>query len=654
MSTIYHTAIATGAAGNASVFNAPLGQIDAALDDAKSTVAADHAEIVAARDTYVSLDARLDSLENLTIVAGGNVVTTANGAASAGQKIVTVVSTAGFVAGASVEYLLNDITLEYNTIDAVTDATHLLLDNNIGTGGILSGGLVALISTGIPLAANAIHHGATDLTLPQAMEYANGSVFNTAAYGAVGDGSTDDTVALNAIWAAMSPGDTLALSPGKAYAISDTLDWSDKEYVTIIGNSATIIARAAANFTNKAMINLAGSTYSSVTGLRTNCTLASNRPKASVVLGRVDAGDGGGMRFSDCWFSGAYAHSVLYDVGSELTSFWHCRWQTDVAGIPCYYSSSTDDASLVVQDSVSNVCKRFYDCTFLDYSNTATGQILIEMRGVTKEIIFRDCYCALSGAGKVINLAGTSASFYGLIIDNMRVEGPAHADSRLLYCGQDNWCEGTHISGITWPIVSDFVIEIGSTSALSNSYLQLMYDLSGSTKWIKVSQSLIQNFIIVQDAATISIDSGEAASANAIVSFGNGSPFTGAGYNDYFLSQSNMVSQLYTSGPSLLSVARQRVEGSTIGGTSATPSVLESSLLELAQTAATDVTNFSDMVNGQKITLIGTNTNTTLKHGATIKLAGATDYVSEVGGTITLIYNAHTTAWYEIGRMDPS
>ena len=273
------------------------------------------------------------------------------------------------------------------------------------------------------------------------------------------------------------------------------------------------------------------------------------------------------------------------------------------------------------------------------------------------ELSFRDCYAVLSGGGNVISLTGTTASTYNLIIDNMRVEGlngVDHVDARLIYAGQDNYLDTSRITGVLWTIESDFVIEIAASSQLTNAYLDLRHDLPGTTKWMVCYGNLIRNYIIVRDAATISIDTGNLASGNVVVCFGSGSPFTGAGASDYFLVQSNIVLQLDTSAPSLLSVAKQSINGSAIGDHSATPSVADSSLFSLAQDQATNVTNFSNMVDGQEITLIGTNTNTTLKHGATIKLAGAADYVSAIGGVITLVYFGNNTAWYEKSRMVPA
>lgn len=80
MSTNYHTAIATGAAANASTINTPLGTIDAAITAHASSIAslssdltALENEIVDARGGKTDLDARLDLLDTRidNIVYGG-------------------------------------------------------------------------------------------------------------------------------------------------------------------------------------------------------------------------------------------------------------------------------------------------------------------------------------------------------------------------------------------------------------------------------------------------------------------------------------------------------------------------------------------------------------------------------------------------------
>lgn len=156
MTNTYHTAIATNAAANASVFNAPLGQLDAILGDSMSYGVNNNAELAAARSPYASLNDRL----NAFVFVGSNVSTQANGAASAGQKVVAVDSTSGFLPGAPVAYELAGGVVETNTIDTVDSPTQLTLVTNIGTGGIANNEYIAVINPGSLVSTGAVN-GAT-------------------------------------------------------------------------------------------------------------------------------------------------------------------------------------------------------------------------------------------------------------------------------------------------------------------------------------------------------------------------------------------------------------------------------------------------------------------------------------------------------------
>lgn len=94
------------------------------------------------------------------------------------------------------------------------------------------------MSVAIPLydetfAANSIPHGAGVLTLPEAMEYVAGGVYNVKAWGAVGDGVTDDTAAIQATLDACIGG-------GVVYLPSGTYKFSN----ITIGNAGTQLAGA--------------------------------------------------------------------------------------------------------------------------------------------------------------------------------------------------------------------------------------------------------------------------------------------------------------------------------------------------------------------------------------------------------------------------
>lgn len=219
MTTNYHTPIPTSPAqeARAALWNSRYSQLDTALDDANTNIAAHQSELVTARSGYASLDARLSAMT----VAGGNVATLVAGAASSGQKVVDVDSTTGFVAGAYVAYALDGGNVEYNQIAVVTSSTRLTLENNIGTGGIDDNTYLAMISPSEYQAANSIHHGADELTLRAAMLHVSLSVYSVDAYGAVGDGVTNDTAAIQAALDAADAdgGGTVVFSAGKTYVV---------------------------------------------------------------------------------------------------------------------------------------------------------------------------------------------------------------------------------------------------------------------------------------------------------------------------------------------------------------------------------------------------------------------------------------------------
>lgn len=68
MTTNHHTPIATGAAANASTFNAPLAQLDAAIDTSLAPSAATTLEVVNARDGWPTL---LDHLDAIVLTGNG-------------------------------------------------------------------------------------------------------------------------------------------------------------------------------------------------------------------------------------------------------------------------------------------------------------------------------------------------------------------------------------------------------------------------------------------------------------------------------------------------------------------------------------------------------------------------------------------------------
>jgi hypothetical protein len=79
-----------------------------------------------------------------------------------------------------------------------------------------------------------------------------------------------------------------------------------------------------------------------------------------------------------------------------------------------------------------------------------------------------------------------------------------------------------------------------------------------------------------------------------------------------------------------------------------TPSVAGGKVFKTSNTAATSITFFDDPIEGQEITIIFGDANTTLVAGTTVKLKDGLNYTGTLNGTIQLIYQGGT--WYETGR----
>ena len=88
-----------------------------------------------------------------------------------------------------------------------------------------------------------------------------------------------------------------------------------------------------------------------------------------------------------------------------------------------------------------------------------------------------------------------------------------------------------------------------------------------------------------------------------------------------------------------------RIGTYTAGDT--TPSVLNVSHMIISNSGATSITNFTDAVNGQILTLIFNDANTTVTRNNAYLSLGL-NFTSTANDTLTLIYNGGL--WYEVSR----
>lgn len=79
-----------------------------------------------------------------------------------------------------------------------------------------------------------------------------------------------------------------------------------------------------------------------------------------------------------------------------------------------------------------------------------------------------------------------------------------------------------------------------------------------------------------------------------------------------------------------------------------TPSVASGNLFFIHNTASVNVTTFDDGIEGQEITILVDNSNTTIINGSPIKLAGASNWTMTNQDILCLI--RMSSAWYEKSR----
>lgn len=342
MSTIYHTPIVAvpNQLADAALWNSRFSSLDTGIDDAMSFGVNNNAELAAARSPYASLDERLDAITFGYV--GGNIATLTNGAASAGQKVVTVDSTTGFLAGAYVAYELVGGTVEYNTIDTIDSPTQLTLDTNIGTGGIADNSYIGMISVSEYQAANAIPHGTNALTLPLAIQYANGGRFHVAAYGAYpGAAQSVNTAGINAAIsdAKAAGGGTVQLDAG-TYAYDGCLDLCDTSNVHLLGAGGFNATVLECHNTGGAAIEIIGSNRIRIEDIEI-VGHATDVPAIGIWTGRSTAPSGSntyGIWCERVFVNGSFTLAAWYNNGCESVQLF---------GSHCYMTNATCKAGVM-------------------------------------------------------------------------------------------------------------------------------------------------------------------------------------------------------------------------------------------------------------------------------------------------------------------
>lgn len=448
----------------------------------------------------------------------------------------------------------------------------------------------------------------------QIAEKLNASLDVNADFGATGDGTTDDTGAIQDAIDAATDGSTLSFpKPASAYRVTSTLLFEDLERLNVRFNSSTI--RWEGNATDP-MIRVFGCrdcTFeefywlsSSAFPLEVACVLETrsgsvstrNRFVGGEIQGtgaggldwgfRVITGTGGDNNNDFMWFENVtvrnYDDAAFY-VGhaqAKHQMFMHCHFNpgaaAGVTGLDLDLGSfSWIGGSGGANDIDFDLGVLTDSCTIQDFTGEDSGQFI-----------------ATGGA--------TTSEFPLLVMGNKWTANAIGAHLKV--------CDFKHPG----PIVMTANKIHGGSSWGANV---IAWNPSGATGGLVA----VGNHI---DSSAVDPFSG----TRPTVQFGN-SIDRGA--------------------------ARVRLPSHGVGAfaafadADASPSVSAGNLFTTANTGATSITTFDDGFEGQEIEVHINDANTTLVDGATLHLNGTTNWAAPSGSTLRL--RKRGTAWREVGRM---
>lgn len=206
-----------------------------------------------------------------------------------------------------------------------------------------------------------------------------------ADYDPVTDTGTDNTAALNAMWAAIrssfvtqsTNGSRVTLSviiPPGQYLTLSSVNWTDlrTRNVSVIADGAVIVSKAA----NKPAIDI-----TNVRGLRLKGLSVyghmSAMPSCGILVGPAGTATCGNNQFTDVQTFGFYTKASFANVGSETTYYWNCYFinESDAVGAYAYAADGvnrlgfTSDFSTLraANAAVSFTCNAFYACHFRQF-----------------------------------------------------------------------------------------------------------------------------------------------------------------------------------------------------------------------------------------------------------------------------------------------
>lgn len=255
---------------------------------------------------------------------------------------------------------------------------------------------------------------------------------NVLDYGAVGDGTTDDTDAIQAAFDEISDwgsGLNVFVSiylPAGRYKVGSSLDLTNKRYFMIKGDGWAI-TEIISNATNRPALDMLGARYFDLENFMITGD-STNTPTVGMFFGRTSASPNCGNCFIDSIaLNGKFTNAGIYSVNAEVFFITRLRSGPSSIYAPFVYYADNNNAYEIVSDYTSisytyvGSSQFFFENWWLTTHTSVAATCIKIGNGTWHGASLRNIYCNLfNGTGYILHHAGSSNPF---TMDNVYGEG---------------------------------------------------------------------------------------------------------------------------------------------------------------------------------------------------------------------------------------
>jgi hypothetical protein len=297
----------------------------------------------------------------------------------------------------------------------------------------------------------------------------NGAVVNVLDFGAVGNGTTDDTAAIQAAINSINVtnGGGTVFFPNGVYKTTSmlTIPWTGSA-ITLQGTGggdqtpdggATVILGAHGQ---DAILNLQGSVSVVVNDMTFKGQVAATFPKTGIIQGRNGAGSAGWHTFNRVYINGKFSVAALYNVASEGNSYFDCFFYVDSTSTATkvLYLAGADGGGLNPVTPLTGstlLGASFFNCQFYtEVSSSSASCIFIDGSVAVGGITFQGGYLVQSNGNFVEIFTGRTDgndTFGGISFIGVGAEVPGGVGTPLsgFFLRSQAGADGTVLRGLS-------------------------------------------------------------------------------------------------------------------------------------------------------------------------------------------------------------